>query len=110
MIWSQSRIYIHRLLEVQLARHEMARAYIQAKGNSGSKITINDLEEGCKWVDEHLRKNRIESRHENDVHQSGGSRYTYDASQLQTYSKTAEFKHEIGNMKLQNSSLFEILS
>lgn len=89
----------------------MARAYIQAKGKPESRITIKDLEEGFKWVDEHLNRNQIEFLHENNDHnKSGGSRYTYDASQIKTYSNNAQFKREIENIKIQNSSFLEILS
>lgn len=56
----------------------MARRYSLAKGMK-SPLSIQDLDNGCKWVDQYLINNKCE--YINSVDQQGGkSRYTYNIS------------------------------
>uniref|UniRef100_A0AC34FBZ5 Acetyl-CoA carboxylase domain-containing protein n=1 Tax=Panagrolaimus sp. ES5 TaxID=591445 RepID=A0AC34FBZ5_9BILA len=104
LTWSESRNYIHRLLQVKLTKMEMARSYLQSQGISKESITIKDLENGCKWVDEHLTANNIEYC-QKESNQKHFSRFCYDSSKIQTYSQSSNFKRTLENSAIQNSSL-----
>jgi hypothetical protein len=102
LTWPQSRIYISRLLQVQLARLKMARSYLMIQGIKDS-ISVKDLENGYKWVDEHLAENNITfcNRSENSKLYS---RFTYDVSKIQQYFESDKFKRVLESIAVENSS------
>uniref|UniRef100_A0AC35FMC3 Acetyl-CoA carboxylase n=1 Tax=Panagrolaimus sp. PS1159 TaxID=55785 RepID=A0AC35FMC3_9BILA len=102
LTWSESRNYIHRLLQVKLIKMEMARLYLRSQGIKDS-ITIKDLERGCKWVDEHLSANNITYCLKSD-HSKTSSRFSYDITKLKKYSQSSNFKRVLENSVIQNSS------
>jgi biotin carboxylase/acetyl-CoA carboxylase carboxyltransferase component/biotin carboxyl carrier protein len=108
LTWSESRNYIHRLLQVKLAKMEMARLYLKSQGIKNS-ITINDLEKGCKWVDEHLSSNNISFCQKSSDSSKNYSRFLYNANEIQKYSQSSIFKRVLENSAIQNSS-FSLLS
>uniref|UniRef100_A0A914Z132 Acetyl-CoA carboxylase n=1 Tax=Panagrolaimus superbus TaxID=310955 RepID=A0A914Z132_9BILA len=103
LTWSQSRNYIHRLLQVHLARLDMARAYLQIQGIRDA-ITIKDLQKGCNWVDEHLSANNITYR-QNTGQSKKDSRFKYDIRAIQSYAQSNEFKRVLEDIDVENSSL-----
>uniref|UniRef100_A0A7E4WC75 Acetyl-CoA carboxylase n=2 Tax=Panagrellus redivivus TaxID=6233 RepID=A0A7E4WC75_PANRE len=99
--WTDARIYLHKLLQVQLARMAMARRYLTATGLE-APFDVKQLEVGCKWVDSHLAEVNIVYRHENKGNQN--SRYSHDAAQLIRYAQSNEFSRVLQEIDIQNTS------
>jgi acetyl-CoA carboxylase carboxyltransferase component len=91
--WQNSRNYIYELLSTQLAKFEMARQYLSATGVDIAHLRIDQLTEGCQWVERHLQNANITYRASVTENASNRRRrYEYDANVISQYARSDEFK------------------
>uniref|UniRef100_A0A915N9U2 CoA carboxyltransferase C-terminal domain-containing protein n=1 Tax=Meloidogyne javanica TaxID=6303 RepID=A0A915N9U2_MELJA len=106
--WQNTRNYFYNLLCVQSIKMEMAKNYLSACSNTtnlSSSFTIDELEKGCKWVDEHLAETSILIRREINLKEkpsmdySKRTRFEYFFEQIMEYSNGKEFLQVLEQIK-----------
>lgn len=109
--WQNTRNYFYNLLCVQSIKMQMAKSYLAACSinslttTSNLSYSIDDLEKGCKWVDEHLANYKIQIRRQVNPKDkpsmdfSKRTRFIYFFEQIMEYANGKEFQHVLEQIK-----------
>ena len=80
----------------------MARRYAIASG-ANSPLKVQDLEDGCKWVDQYLSESNCSYMTAVENYQGGKSRFTYNISEIN--SKAHTFSRVLENVIVKKTTM-----
>ncbi|TMS36122.1 hypothetical protein L596_003371 [Steinernema carpocapsae] len=93
------REYMHRLFVVELTKMSMARRYLAALGYTEERVSIKSLDNGYKWVEQHLLDKNITFVEKAIDETKKTELYRYTGKEIIEYEQSDEFAKELNAVK-----------